>query len=576
MPVGTASGGSLALPDGTAEVASLDAQLRAAVCKGQLDRVRELLDAGADLERRDRYTRTPLMLAAAERRKAPVELLLERGADVHAVDSSGRTALHHATTGAAVRLLLAAGAEVNAKDEDGHTRLADAAWIGNAAVVKALLAGGADPNRKIGRWRKTPLSLAAEGGWSVRVVELLLDAGAKIDAKTGSKGTALAWAAEGGKLGAVRVLLDRGARIDARYEGETPLSLACDMGRTKVVELLLERGADPTGARPSSLNGDEVARLLREVPIRRAADDARSLLEAAAHGDVAGLTAAIEAGTPPDTKDGAGRTALELALDGGHREAATLLEAAQVRAQDLPEALAELLAAAATGDAEGVERALAAGADPDGRSASGNSAMDLACEYHHTDVVHLLLARGARPAPAEGSYAPLHWAALSDHPQAIEALLAAGAPVDARNDFGETALLIATARGCAGPARLLLLAGADPDLADRKGTTARDRASGEVARLIVETDAGRLAATERLRGTIDRWQDCSICSQLPARAEADVEAGESLPDEASRLERLEWDLWICPACGTRYRFGRDRGYYVTHWEHDAWLTRLED
>jgi cytohesin len=518
-----------------------------------------------------------LFEAAANRRTAALKQLIEEGADVHVTDEHGRTPLHYAMTGEAVRVLLAAGADPDARDGEGDTALGDASFWGKPPVVRALLAGGASHSRRIGSCKKTALILAAEGGWSVPVVEALLDAGAKLETKVGSKGTALGWAAEGGKLDVVRCLLDRGAKIDAKRGGNTALALAADMGRAAVVELLLERGADPTGARASCLQEEEVSRLLREVPIRRAETDAnvRALLYAAARGEVQALEEALEAGVPPDAKDGAGRTGLALALEGGHRGAAMRLEAALVRGQGLAPAATELLASAAMGDEAGVRSALGDGADPEVRSASGNCALDLACEYLHPEVVRLLLESGASP-DRPGDYAPLHWAASSGNHEAVEALLAAGAELDARNDFGETPLLIAVARAEATCARLLLVAGADPDVADGKERTARDLASWEIGRQIDEAERGRLGDAEAGRGGVQRWQDCPICSQLPARMDADVEAGESLPDLANRLERVEFGLWVCPLCRTRYRFERDRGYYVTHWEHDEWLVRLDD
>jgi uncharacterized protein len=56
-------------------------------------------------------------------------------------------------------------------------------------------------------------------------------------------------AAEGGHLEVVRWLVDQGAALDERSkDGQTALYVASEEGRTPVVRLLLERGADPTVA----------------------------------------------------------------------------------------------------------------------------------------------------------------------------------------------------------------------------------------------------------------------------------------------------------------------------------------
>ena len=57
--------------------------------------------------------------------------------------------------------------------------------------------------------------------------------------------TALMWAAQSNKPVSIALLLDRGAKIDARdKEGETPLMLAANRGHIEAVDVLLRRGAD--------------------------------------------------------------------------------------------------------------------------------------------------------------------------------------------------------------------------------------------------------------------------------------------------------------------------------------------
>jgi len=95
---------------------------------------------------------------------------------------------------------------------------------------------------------------------NVREVEALLDAGADLDGPGGNGFTPLMQAAEMDNLVIARLLLDRGAGINARgWAEQTALHIAVDISidatrqrggkqgeeSTKMIELLLERGASP-------------------------------------------------------------------------------------------------------------------------------------------------------------------------------------------------------------------------------------------------------------------------------------------------------------------------------------------
>jgi hypothetical protein len=109
------------LPSGTA-LSVAAATGRTAICES-------LLDAGADVNKRNRKGATPLLVALSRGSLACVPTLLDHGADVNASDLQGRAALMFLMTFAPddpaaqsiLGELLAKGADVNVKDADGKT-----------------------------------------------------------------------------------------------------------------------------------------------------------------------------------------------------------------------------------------------------------------------------------------------------------------------------------------------------------------------------------------------------------------------------------------------------------------------
>jgi uncharacterized protein len=118
-----------------------------AAFRGDLNKMKELLAAGADPNMPDRKGLTPLMLATQKRHKNIIALLISKGADVNATLKHGFTALFYPCMfgGAGIaKLLIDSGADINAR-EDGNTPLMWAAFRGHVDIVELLLANGADP-----------------------------------------------------------------------------------------------------------------------------------------------------------------------------------------------------------------------------------------------------------------------------------------------------------------------------------------------------------------------------------------------------------------------------------------------
>ena len=154
----------------------------AASALGQRDRVEELAEADpSSVNAAGPDGWLPLHLAAHFGHPDVVELLLARGADVHArsKNSMANTALHAALAGRdrkSVEVLLGHGADVNARQHGGFTALHAAALHGDTELVRLLIAHGADVSIRADS-DQTALAMALQKGHQA-AVELLRQHGA--------------------------------------------------------------------------------------------------------------------------------------------------------------------------------------------------------------------------------------------------------------------------------------------------------------------------------------------------------------------------------------------------------------
>jgi ankyrin repeat protein len=137
--------------------------------KGDVDALKALLAAGANLDVRTAEGVTPLMAAASgydETELSALRLLLDKGVDVNAKDTYGNTALIGAAWAEmlrAVEILLTTEVRVDEQDNRGETALMRAAERGNAEIVQALLRKGASRSIK-NHEGKTAAMIAEEKG----------------------------------------------------------------------------------------------------------------------------------------------------------------------------------------------------------------------------------------------------------------------------------------------------------------------------------------------------------------------------------------------------------------------------
>ena len=255
--------------------------LMAATLYAGADCIKLLLDAGANPNAANADGATPLMWAVPD--LARVKLLVSHGADVNARSTSlQRTPLliaaRYPGSVEVLRLLLDKGADMHALDRNGASALGLAATYADVGVVRFLVENGSNMNElasgvfggSIGRYtrhhlptteylmskgaRMDPAALTLASGWlEPKVIEKWIEMGADVNARvTGFDRTPLITAAssEGTRPEALQLLLDKGADPNAEdADGERALDWAIyrqDQGKIKVLEQHgAKRGSGP-------------------------------------------------------------------------------------------------------------------------------------------------------------------------------------------------------------------------------------------------------------------------------------------------------------------------------------------
>ncbi|XP_051999064.1 ankyrin repeat domain-containing protein 50-like isoform X1 [Xyrauchen texanus] len=468
--------------------------LRAAAWGGHEEILLTLLHHGAEVDCSDSEGRTPLIAAAYMGHKEAVEILLDAGADVNFADGDGRTALSVAALcvpsatggrghGEVVSLLLERNANLEHKDRDGMTPLLLAAYEGHEEVVELLLEAGADVDESSGAHPSaiTPLLAAAAMGHACTVNRLLFW-GAAVDGIDGEGRTALCLAAARGSVEVVRALLDRG--LDENHKddlGWTPLHAAACEGHKSVCAILTEHSSmarvgelDVEGRSPLILAAQEghcsTVRLLldRKSHIDHRAYDGHSAISAAA---LLGLREIVELlirrGANTDVRDAEGRPLLYLLVLEGHLDMAALLiekGGVPLGSRDV-EGRTALHVAAWQGDLEGIELLLKYGADVNAQDLDGRTPLHSVAWRGHAAAGRLLLrSKGldVNLACKQQGATALSIAAQEGHAEIVAMLLERGAEPDNVDCYGRSPVKVAGKQGHFTIVRLLESYGAKP------------------------------------------------------------------------------------------------------------------
>lgn len=163
-----------------------------------------------------------------------------------------------------VSMLLARGFDANTADESGQLGLYLALRLGADKVVAVLVAHPSTQLDRANAAGETPLMMAALRG-RLPWMKALLDKGCRVNIDGWSP---LHYAASSTHEEAVTMLVQRGARIDARSpNGTTALMMAARYGQEGSVDVLLRSGADPRVRNDRDLSAADFARLGGREPL---------------------------------------------------------------------------------------------------------------------------------------------------------------------------------------------------------------------------------------------------------------------------------------------------------------------
>lgn len=223
-----------------------------------------LLDNGAKINIQDAVNFTPLHIACNFGNDKVVSLLVSHGADVNASGGVGDRPLHLACSRGHLnitKLLVEAPqqpAEVNVKDDEEHYPIHFCCKSGHLTVLSYLLEKQAQPH-VCNIYGDTPLHLACYSGKVEIVKHLISVTGCDSLAKENifSETPLHSACTSGRSLELIKYLLEL-PNVNINYQGKdghTALHSACYHGHIRVVQFLLECGADMNLVACSEMNG---------------------------------------------------------------------------------------------------------------------------------------------------------------------------------------------------------------------------------------------------------------------------------------------------------------------------------
>ena len=397
-----------------------------AVALGDTDTINQFIKAGVNLDNRKYHDDgvSPLMKAAEYGNLEVVKLLIEKGADMHQHTSSGRSLMYYAALG------------------------------GNMSIVKFIISKNADCVRYITRSRHTILHAAVEGG-NIDIVKLLIKKGADVNAKNKWNTTILHTASMVGHVDIIKLLIENGADVNAieisqsSVSGHTALTYASGLGHFEAAKLLIEKGANIHVVNEHDRSAIHYAVLIQNFRLVNLLVEKGADLKAVYHVsqwdfliniDLAKLL--IKNGININATDTKGKSALDYAKT-AEIKALLIKHGAKPGAEFVNTRLnSEIIEAATKGNLQKVKQLIENLADVNALNKNGYTALMFASLNGHTDIVKLLIEKGANIDAGINleNETALMFSSKNGHIDVVKTLLEKGADVKIRDSASRTAV----------------------------------------------------------------------------------------------------------------------------------------
>ena len=413
--------------------------LMLAAKSGNIETAELLISKGAGIHAQDANSCSALFYACSGGHLIMMKFLIRNNLEVNCCNASSRTLLHVVTDVEIAKLLTSEhGLKLNAKDQREKMPLHSAVERGDVELVTYFLQSGADANAK-DYYDGCPLTVALyQKHCKLEMVSLLINGGSLVDLDIIFSAAYNRFAEVCLTPEIVKLLIDAsGKSVDAIICGKTFLHRACK-SNLETTRFLVEYGADV------NMQDDE-----GNLPLHVAAKE----------GNVDIAQFLLEQGSEVDVADDCGSTPLLVAAEHGNVEASKLLlmhsNNIYITNQNWDTALH---IGARHGLVEVVQSLL--------NFETFEKQMSACCQMKDEFLQSLLLKRNILGRTA------LHEAvSRSINTETVEILLAHGSDVNAKDDSGRTALHVAAVYGHREIMKLLLKHGSEISAVDFENGT---------------------------------------------------------------------------------------------------------
>ena len=452
-----------------------------------------IINHGAEINATDTNGRTALMIACAKGNSDAINTLLEAGADPKITDADGETCLYYAVDGCCskevLQIIINHGADVNATNTNNVTALMTAYKKSNADAICVFLNAGASRDVVVAD-RNICFHDAVSRAFSKEVLQAMISHGSDVNSTNTNNVTPLMMACQKGNIDVISVLLTAGSNPNlANDDGDTWLHCCVEVGCSKeVLEAIINHGVDVNAA-----NNINVTALM--IACQKADIDAIGVL--------------LNAGSNPNIGKDNGDTCLHYAVEGGcgkevlkalithganinatrKNKVTTLMIVCKNQNVEAADLLLNAGANPAIADADGntclhyavsedcskeiLETITNHGADVNATNNKNHTALMMACGKRNVDAFNVLLNAGADTSVVSlYGNTWLHLAVLGSCNKGIlQGIVNYGVDVNAVNNEGSTALMLACETGQMASVTVLLEAGTDTAIFDVHGDT---------------------------------------------------------------------------------------------------------